>query len=123
MMCASSLLRISASSFDPHLFVSLLLAPSYRRRRERQFTPYSFSTSPLRPAFDFRHITSMPSYYSRFLHPLKSHLFSATLMIVGLPILLSSTSASAAEHWWKGNTHTHSLWSDGDDYPEMIVDW
>jgi hypothetical protein len=27
------------------------------------------------------------------------------------------------EHWWKGNLHTHSLWSDGDDYPEMILDW
>ena len=26
-------------------------------------------------------------------------------------------------HWLKGNLHTHSLWSDGDDYPEMIVDW
>jgi hypothetical protein len=25
--------------------------------------------------------------------------------------------------WWKGNTHTHSLWSDGDDFPEMIADW
>ncbi len=25
--------------------------------------------------------------------------------------------------WWKGNLHTHSRWSDGDDYPEMIVDW
>lgn len=25
--------------------------------------------------------------------------------------------------WWKGNLHTHSLWSDGDDYPEMIMDW
>ncbi len=25
--------------------------------------------------------------------------------------------------WWKGNLHTHSLWSDGDDYPEMVVDW
>ncbi|HEX7090310.1 MAG TPA: hypothetical protein VF192_09240 [Longimicrobiales bacterium] len=25
--------------------------------------------------------------------------------------------------WWKGNLHTHSFWSDGDDYPEMIVDW
>lgn len=25
--------------------------------------------------------------------------------------------------WWRGNLHTHSLWSDGDDYPEMIVDW
>jgi len=25
--------------------------------------------------------------------------------------------------WWKGNTHTHSLWSDGDDFPEMIAEW
>ncbi len=25
--------------------------------------------------------------------------------------------------WFKGNTHTHSLWSDGNDFPEMIFDW
>ena len=25
--------------------------------------------------------------------------------------------------WYKGNLHTHSLWSDGDDYPEMIAAW
>jgi len=25
--------------------------------------------------------------------------------------------------WWRGNLHTHSLWSDGDDYPEMIAGW
>lgn len=25
--------------------------------------------------------------------------------------------------WYKGNLHTHSFWSDGDDYPEMIMDW
>ncbi|NNE46636.1 MAG: histidinol-phosphatase [Rhodothermales bacterium] len=28
-----------------------------------------------------------------------------------------------ADGWWKGNLHTHTLWSDGDDYPEMVVDW
>jgi len=28
-----------------------------------------------------------------------------------------------AARWWKGNLHTHSLWSDGDDYPEMIAAW
>lgn len=27
------------------------------------------------------------------------------------------------QNWYKGNLHTHSLWSDGDDYPEMIMDW
>jgi hypothetical protein len=25
--------------------------------------------------------------------------------------------------WWKGNLHTHTLWSDGNDYPEMVTDW
>jgi len=28
-----------------------------------------------------------------------------------------------ARHWLKGNLHTHSFWSDGDDYPEMVIDW
>jgi hypothetical protein len=28
-----------------------------------------------------------------------------------------------ASAYWKGNLHTHSLWSDGDDFPEMIADW
>src|SRR5438046_756167 len=31
--------------------------------------------------------------------------------------------ASAGPKYWKGNLHTHSLWSDGDDFPEMIADW
>ncbi len=25
--------------------------------------------------------------------------------------------------WFKGNIHTHSLWSDGNEFPEMIMDW
>jgi hypothetical protein len=25
--------------------------------------------------------------------------------------------------WWKGNIHTHTLWSDGDDFPEMVAEW
>lgn len=32
-------------------------------------------------------------------------------------------AAAATGHWWKGNLHTHSLWSDGDDYPESVLDW
>jgi hypothetical protein len=40
-------------------------------------------------------------------------------------LLLSALPAFAqpAPRWWKGNLHTHTLWSDGDDYPEMVVDW
>ncbi len=25
--------------------------------------------------------------------------------------------------YWKGNLHTHTLWSDGDDFPDMVADW
>ena len=32
-------------------------------------------------------------------------------------------STIAAQNWYKGNLHTHSLWSDGDNFPEMIADW
>src|SRR5437879_3573936 len=31
--------------------------------------------------------------------------------------------ATTPPQYWKGNLHTHSLWSDGDDFPEMIADW
>ena len=31
--------------------------------------------------------------------------------------------ASDSLKWYRGNLHTHSLWSDGDDYPEMIALW
>jgi hypothetical protein len=49
----------------------------------------------------------------------------------GLTILsgIPGCSAAAPAHtpgagkWLKGNTHTHSLWSDGDAAPEKIADW
>ncbi len=41
----------------------------------------------------------------------------AALALAGL-----SAFAEPAPRWYKGNLHTHSLWSDGNDYPEMIAD-
>ncbi|MDF2157790.1 histidinol-phosphatase [Algoriphagus sp. CAU 1675] len=38
-------------------------------------------------------------------------------------LLLGLLSCSTHKEWYKGNLHTHSYWSDGDDYPEMIMDW
>lgn len=41
-------------------------------------------------------------------------------------LLWAVFSPHAAEpelRWWRGNLHTHSLWSDGDGFPEMIADW
>ena len=31
--------------------------------------------------------------------------------------------ADKSHRWFRGNMHTHSLWSDGDEYPEMIASW
>ncbi|MCZ6597703.1 MAG: hypothetical protein O7B99_08705, partial [Planctomycetota bacterium] len=30
---------------------------------------------------------------------------------------------TAESRWWRGNTHTHTLWSDGDGAPELVADW
>jgi hypothetical protein len=30
---------------------------------------------------------------------------------------------SDGPRWWKGNLHTHTFWSDGDDFPERVVQW
>lgn len=32
-------------------------------------------------------------------------------------------SQQPEKRWYKGNLHTHSYWSDGDEFPEMIMDW
>lgn len=34
-----------------------------------------------------------------------------------------SPLTTSPSQYWKGNLHTHTLWSDGDDFPEMVVDW
>ena len=34
-----------------------------------------------------------------------------------------ATTQSVTPRWYRGNLHTHSFWSDGDDFPEMIVRW
>ena len=44
-------------------------------------------------------------------------------------VLLAACRAPEADaaagqlQWYKGSTHAHSLWSDGDDFPEIVVDW
>ncbi len=31
--------------------------------------------------------------------------------------------ADPPPQWWKGNLHTHTFWSDGNDFPEMVTEW
>ena len=46
-------------------------------------------------------------------------------LFFGVIILLGACDQKASDtrKWFKGNLHTHSFWSDGDEYPEMIIDW
>jgi len=44
----------------------------------------------------------------------------ALLLIV---ILAGCAEGPETRKWYKGNLHTHSYWSDGDEFPEMIMDW
>ena len=39
------------------------------------------------------------------------------------PITREPIDSDPPAKWWKGNLHTHSLWSDGNDFPEVISDW
>ena len=32
-------------------------------------------------------------------------------------------SSDPPMRWWKGNIHTHTFWSDGNDFPEMVAEW
>ena len=56
----------------------------------------------------------------RFLIAVASAAFVASLVVSPAG---AAEPAATAPRWFKGNLHTHSLWSDGDDYPEMIADW
>ena len=48
----------------------------------------------------------------------------AILLLLAISGLFTITGAEApSPRWFKGNTHTHSLWSDGNDFPEIITDW
>ncbi len=46
---------------------------------------------------------------------------AALLVLAGA--VLAQIEVDPAPRWFKGNLHTHTLWSDGDDFPEMIAEW
>lgn len=66
---------------------------------------------------------------SRFLRPAAPRLV-VFLTLIGLLMMGTGLGTEAAQppareqaSWWKGNLHTHTLWSDGDDFPEMVAEW
>lgn len=44
-------------------------------------------------------------------------------LLAGPALADDAVPADPAPRWWKGNLHTHTLWSDGDDFPEMVAEW
>ena len=58
----------------------------------------------------------------------RSHIFSivvvtSSIYATSLGMSVAAEAEQPATRWWRGNIHTHSLWSDGNDFPEMIADW
>lgn len=41
----------------------------------------------------------------------------------GVAVAQDAVPADAAARWWRGNLHTHTFWSDGNDFPEMVGEW
>lgn len=50
-------------------------------------------------------------------------ILTATLVLFTGCATSTSISANSQPRWWKGNTHTHTFWSDGQQYPEMVTAW
>ncbi len=60
----------------------------------------------------------------RILHRLSMRVLLWTLLAVCTAAALAARAGEeAGPRWWKGNLHTHSFWSDGNDFPEMVVQW
>jgi len=47
----------------------------------------------------------------------------AVIGILGLALVLGTEAQTQGARWYKGNTHTHTLNSDGDSTPDEVVKW
>lgn len=58
------------------------------------------------------------------LHRLSMRVLLWTLLLFCTAAALPARAGDETRpRWWKGNLHTHTFWSDGDDFPEMVVQW
>jgi hypothetical protein len=50
---------------------------------------------------------------------------AALLCLSSAAVLVAADADRAGDsaRWYKGNTHCHTFWSDGNDFPEMVADW
>ncbi|WP_339751316.1 histidinol-phosphatase [Algoriphagus aquimarinus] len=54
---------------------------------------------------------------------MRTFLLYLSIFSIGIFSCATKEQLKPTKQWYKGNLHTHSYWSDGDDYPEMIMDW
>ena len=52
-----------------------------------------------------------------------SRRFILTAGVFTFACALAACAGQPSARWYKGNTHTHSLWSDGDAAPEAVASW
>jgi hypothetical protein len=45
------------------------------------------------------------------------------MILCGVVLFSCNPSETKQLTWYKGNLHTHTYWSDGDEFPEMVLDW
>ena len=45
------------------------------------------------------------------------------VVVVFLFVAVTGCTSGGGENWYKGNVHSHSIWSDGDAAPEHVADW
>lgn len=82
---------------------------------------------PRKSLYDHRHPGgSMSSPRQLLSGSLAAILAAAVLWNAGslrAPVNHRILAADGGMRWYRGNLHTHTLWSDGDDYPEMVAHW
>ncbi len=44
-------------------------------------------------------------------------------LILFMALMAAGCAPRPEAKWWKGNLHTHTLRSDGDEFPEVVVEW
>jgi len=47
----------------------------------------------------------------------------ALSFLAAAPALADGVAPVPELRWWRGNLHTHTLWSDGEGFPEVVAQW
>jgi len=62
---------------------------------------------------------------NRTMHFVGSNLAAVVTLVLITPIAVAQEPVpnDPPLRWWKGNIHTHTFWSDGNDFPDMVGEW